>query len=407
VEALGEPPPVTTEIRLDPSRANKLLGTEIPEDEMIELLSRLEIEATRSEDGLLSCRPPSHRNDLHLPADLIEEVARLHGYDRIPPTLPEGAFAGVEMPPRRQMVLEVSDSLRSSGLTEVMTFPAARPGDPDDLRLAPDDRRRRAVELQNPIQSTDSVLRTSLVPSLLRATQANLRRQVERLRLFEVSRVFLARDGDELPEECLQAVGVLSDSGEASLWEPGDVPVYFRAKGVGERLLADLGRSWTFRAGTSEPYLHPGTAGEFWIGEESVAAVGELHPETVARFEIEAPTAILVVDLEALERTPRRDPRYREISYHPSVRRDLAVLLDCATQAGEVLEAIRKTAGAAVTSVDVFDRWEGKGVPEGKVSLTFRLVFQRTDRSLTDSEVVKAIDRVVNLLAHRFGGELR
>jgi phenylalanyl-tRNA synthetase beta chain len=407
VEVLGEPPPVTEEIRLDPSRANRLLGTEIPEQEMIELLSRLDIEARRAEEGSLLCRPPSYRNDLHLPADLIEEIARLHGYDRIPSTLPAGAFAGVDVPPRRRLTLEVSQSLQGSGLSEVMTFPAARPGDPDALQLAPDDRRRRAVELLNPIQSTDSVLRTTLVPSLLRATQANLRRQVERLRLFEVSRLFLAREADDLPEEPLQAVAVLSDAEGASLWESTEVPIFFRAKGVGERLLADLGRPWTFRAGTSEPYLHPGAAGEFWIGEGSVAAVGELHPETAARFEIEAPTAMLVVDLEALGRIPRRDPQYREVSYHPSVRRDLAVLLDRATQAGEVLEAIRKTGGGALTSVEVFDRWEGKGVPEGKVSLTFRLVFQRADRSLTDPEVAKATDRIINLLAHRFGGELR
>jgi phenylalanyl-tRNA synthetase beta chain len=407
VEVLGEPPPVTEQIRLDPSRANRLLGTAIFDEEMIELLSRLDIETRRSEEGSLACRPPSYRNDLHLPADLIEEIARLHGYDRIPSTLPEGAFAGVEVPPHRRLMLEVSQSLQGSGLTEVMTFPAARPGDPDALRLAPDDRRRRAVELLNPIQSTDSVLRTTLVPSLPRATQTTLRRQVERLRLFEVSRVFLAREVDDLPEEPLQAVAVLSDAEGASLWESTEVPIFFRAKGVGERLLADLGRPWTFRAGTSEPYLHPGAAGEFCIGEGSVAAVGELHPETVARFEIEAPTAMLVVDLEALGRISRRDPRYREVSYHPSVRRDLAVLLDRATQAGEVLEAIRRTGGAALTSVEVFDRWEGRGVPEGKVSLTFRLVFQRADRNLTDPEVVKATDRVINLLAHRFGGELR
>jgi phenylalanyl-tRNA synthetase beta chain len=407
VEALGEPPPVTGKIRLDPSRANRLLGTEIPDEEMIALLSRLDIEATRAEDGSLLCSPPSYRNDLHLPADLIEEIARLHGYERIPTTLPEGAFAGVEVPPRRRLMLEVSESLQASGLTEVMTFPAARPGDFDALQLAPDDRRRCAVELRNPIQLTDSVLRTTLVPSLLRATQANLRRQVERLRLFEVSRVFLAREGNELPEEPLQAVAVLSDAGEASLWESKSVPIFFQAKGVGERLMADLGRSYSFRAGTGESYLHPSAAGEFWIGETSVAAVGELHPETAAHFEVEVPTAMLVVDLEAMGRVPRRDPQYREVSQHPSVRRDLAVLLDRTTGAGEVLEAIRKTGGPALTSVDVFDRWEGQGVPEGKVSLTFRLVFQRTDRNLTDSEVVKATDRMVNLLAHRFGGELR
>jgi phenylalanyl-tRNA synthetase beta chain len=259
----------------------------------------------------------------------------------------------------------------------------------------------------NPIQSVDSVLRTTLVPSLLRATQANLRRQVERLRLFEISRVFLARDGSELPEEPLQAAAVLSDRGGASLWEPKPVPVFFQAKGIGERLLADLGYPWSFRAGTSEPYLLPGAAGEFWVGEGSVAVVGDLHPETAARFEIDAPTAMLLVDLEALVRLPRRDPQYREVSVHPSVRRDLAVLLDGTAQAGEVLEAIRKTGEASLASVDVFDRWEGRGVPEGKVSLTFRLVFQRTDRSLTDFEVARATDRVVDLLAHRFGGELR
>ena len=407
VEALGELPRVIPEIRLDPSKANRLLGTEIPAEEMIELLSRLEVEVGRDQEGSLICHPPSHRSDLQLPADLIEEIARLHGYDRIPSTLPEGAFAGVEVPARRRLMVKASEILKGSGLTEIMTFPAARPGDPDALQLSPGDPRRRAVELLNPIQSVDSVLRTTLVPSLLRATQANLRRKVERLRLFEISRVFLAREGNDLPEEPLQAAAVLSDGGGVSLWEPKRVPVFFQAKGIGERLLADLGYPWSFRAGTSEPYLHPGAAGEFWIGEESVAVVGDLHPETAARFEIDAPTAILVVDLEALVRLPRRDPRYREVSYHPSVRRDLAVLLDSTAQAGEVLEAIRKTGGASLASVDVFDRWEGRGVPEGKVSLTFRLVFQRADRSLTDFEVARATDRVVDLLAHRFGGELR
>ena len=114
-----------------------------------------------------------------------------------------------------------------------------------------------------------------------------------------------------------------------------------------------------------------------------------------------------MMDLEAMGRIPRRDPHYREVSRYPSVRRDLAVVLDRTTGAGEVLEAIRKTGGPALISAEVFDRWEGRGVPERKVSLTFGLIFQRTDRNLTDSEVVKATDRVVNLLAHRFGGELR
>ena len=138
-----------------------------------------------------------------------------------------------------------------------------------------------------------------------------------------------------------------------------------------------------------------------------VAALGEIHPETAAAFEIEVPAAVLVLDLAALERAPRAAPRYRELSRQPKVRRDLALLLDRDVAAGDVLEAIRKTAGSVLQSVAVFDRYEGRGVPEGKVSLAFRLELQRVDRTLTDTEVGRIVERVVKDLSQRFGGELR
>jgi phenylalanyl-tRNA synthetase beta chain len=135
--------------------------------------------------------------------------------------------------------------------------------------------------------------------------------------------------------------------------------------------------------------------------------VGELHPEVSAGFEIDAPCAILELDLSALEKLTAAIPVAEEISRQPCVTRDIAVLLDREQPAGEVLEAIEKSAGRDLASAAIFDRYEGKGVPEGRVSLAFRLIFQRADRTLKDSEVVKATDRVVRMISHRFRGELR
>jgi phenylalanyl-tRNA synthetase beta chain len=331
----------------------------------------------------------------------------VYGYDRIEPTLPAGPFLGAEEPPARRVREATRDALRGAGLVELMTFPAVRDGDLDALRLAADDPRRALVRIANPVLADDGALRPTLVPSLLRAAQLNLARQAEGLRLFEVGATFAARAAGELPAEAAEAVALWTDVRGGSLWEPRDVPVFFRAKGAAEAALGELGFAASFRAGSGEPFLHPGASGELRAGGELVGAVGELHPETAAAFEIDGPAALLVLDLAALERAPRAALRYRELSRQPKVRRDLALLLDRGVAAGDVVEAIRKTAGSALQSVAVFDRYEGRGIPEGKVSLAFRLELQRPDRTLTDTEVGRIVERVVKDLSQRFGGELR
>ena len=172
----------------------------------------------------------------------------------------------------------------------------------------------------NPIQAEESALRTTLVPSLLRAAQLNLSRQAEGLRLFEIGRAFEARGAGELPRETWQAAALWTDAKGASLWERRDVPLFFRAKGAAEAVLAELGCAATFRAGSREPFLHPGASGELLVGEETVAVLGELHPESAAAFGLEAELALLVLDLDALLRAPRSAGRYRELSRHPKVR---------------------------------------------------------------------------------------
>ena len=406
-EARGQALPRSGQIALRPERVNRLLGTELRPAEIAALLGRIDVEVEAGGEELLRCRPPSWRPDLVIAEDLCEEVARIHGYDRIEPTLPKGAARGYEEPPERTLREAARDGLRGAGLTELMTFPTLRAADLDALRLAADDPRRAGVEIVNPIQLEEALLRPSLVPSLLRAAVLNLSRQAECLRLFEIGRTFVARGEAELPQEAWQGVALWTELRSASLWERRDVPSFFRAKGAAEELLAELGYAARFRPGSAEPFLHPGASGELCVAEEPVAALGELHPETAAACGLPPETARLVLDLDALLRAPRSPGRYRELSRYPKVRRDLAVLLERAAAAGDVMEWIRKAGGGNLQSVAVFDRYEGRGVPEGKVSVAFRLEFQRTDRTLTDAEVSRTVERIVKELSQRFGGELR
>ena len=400
-------------IALDPARVNRLLGTHLDGAAVRALLERLEVEVEPGPGGTLLCRPPSYRHDLARPEDLVEEVARLSGYERIEATLPLGQLRAVAPSRTRELRDRASDVLAAAGLVEVMTLAFMNAGDLDRLDLSLDDRRRRTVRISNPVSEEESRLRSTLVPSLLRATRANLGRRVGRVRLFEVSRTFLA-DGPQtgtdagLPDEPLCLAAVWTRGERSSLWEPQEPPpLFFEAKGIAERLLASLGHVPWFRAGSVEPYLHPGAASDVGVGERVVGSVGELHPDAAAAFEIDAPCALFELDLRALAEIPPRPARYQEVSNQPPVRRDIAVVLERDRPAGDVLEAIRKTAGPQLLSVEIFDRYEGKGVPEGKVSLAFRLIFQRAERAFTDAEIARMMERVVSMLAHRFGGELR
>jgi phenylalanyl-tRNA synthetase beta chain len=407
VEALGDPVPPADPIPLAPARVNRLLGTSLGADEVKALLGRVEVEALPLDGDTLLCRPPRFRPDLRIAADLVEEVARIHGYDRIPSTLPGGALAGVTLPPRRETREGVRSALVAAGFTEVMTFPFVGAGDADTLRLPAGDPRRNAVRLVNPIQSDKPWLRTQLVASVLRTARANRARQVGEIRAFELARVFRAQAKGALPDEPMEAVAILARGEEKSLWCEPRPPVFFEAKGAAERLLGELGVRASFRGGDVEPFLHPGAAGEFRLGKSRVLAVGELHPECAREFELEGPVALLVADVDALDRAGRAAPRYREVSRFPAVQRDLAVLLRRDVAAGEVADAVREAGGESLMSVRVFDRFAGKGVPEGKMSVAYRLVFQRTDRTLTEPEVSEAMERVLAMLARRFDAELR
>ena len=408
VEAVGEPFFHCNTVVLDPLHPNRLLGISLSAEEITTLLGRVDICAELRADGLLHCRIPSYRNDIDIAEDLIEEVARIHGYDQIPTTLPVGTLEPVVEPGDVALDNAARDSLRAAGLNETRSFPRMRESDADALRLAPGDPRRQALRILNPILEDEPFLPTTLLPTLLRATRHNLARQVERVHLFELASVFRRVDADSLPGEPHQLAAVLTQGERTSLWDPQQPPpLFFEVKGIAERLLCDLGRSARFELGSTEPYLHPGASGQFMAGKATLGHVGELHPEVASAYEIDVPCAVLQVDLSELLRQPAHPRQFSEVSPYPLARRDVSVLLPHDQAVGEVLAGIRKTGGKLLVSVTVFDRYVGANVPEDKVSVAFRLVFQRPDRTLTDPEVAKMTDRVVQMLTHRFGAQQR
>ncbi len=408
VEAVGESFSHCDTVALDPQHPNRLLGISLSSEEITTLLARVDIRAELAADGLLHCRIPSYRNDIGIAEDLIEEVARIHGYDQIPTTLPLGALEPVVEPADVVIDNAARDSLRAAGLNETRSFPRMRESDADALRLAPDDARRQALRILNPILDDEPFLPTTLLPTLLRATRHNLARQVGRVRLFELANVFQRVDTNGLPDEPRQVVVVLTQAERSSLWDPQEPPpLFFEVKGIAERLLCDLGRSARFELSSTEPYLHPGASGQFLAGKVTLGHVGELHPEVATAYEIGVPCAVLQLDLSELLRQAVQPRHFSEVSPYPLARRDISALLPRDQAVGEVLAAIRKTGGKPLVSVVVFDRYLGANVPEDKVSVAFRLVFQRPDRTLTDAEVAKMTDRVVQMLTHRFGAQQR
>ena len=407
IEVRGAAIPERGAIDLDVARMNRLLGTSISRDEAASLLARLGIESAPEGPGL-RCNVPSHRNDLELPQDLAEEVARLYGYEKIPTTLPVAELRPARLPAGTVLADRARTILAGLGLCELMTLPFVSPEDLQGLRLDEGDPRRSGLRLLNPVQDHDSRLRTTLLPSLLRVARQNRSRQVDRVAVFEVCRVFVPRAGEALPDEPLQLAVLVTRGRDRHLWDaPEAPPLYFEARGIAERLFSGLGYEACLRRGGNVPYLHPGAQVEIAVSGRAIGSAGELHPEILRAFELDVPAALVEIDLSALATIAPLRPLFREPSREPAIRRDLAVLIDRNQSAGELLEEIRKQAGADLVSVELFDRYDGSGLPAGRVSVAFRLVFQRGDRTLVDTEVNRSMDLVVRALAERFGAELR
>jgi phenylalanyl-tRNA synthetase beta chain len=405
----NQPAPVS--IDLDPVYATRLLGVEIPVPEMARILAALEFGVgPAGGNGLLRVAVPSYRLDVRIPADLVEEIARVYGYDRMPLTLLE-----TELPTQRRNVkLEGEEKLRDilvgCGLTEVITYSIIDSRDEAKLGLVGEDGRPLPhVAILNPLAADRNHLRRSLLPEMLKTARANLR-FVERVAIFELGRVFIPRPDETLPAEPRRLAVVMSGPRESATWLPHDVaPLgFFDLKGVVEALLHHLdipGATWERG---QHPSLHPGRTARLSVNGAEIGMVGELHPKMRAVFDLpEQPAVIMELDIDALMANWGASSEMEDISTQPAVYEDIAIIVDESVTGSQAASLIRQSGGKLLIDVQLFDVYRGGQVPEGKKSLAYALTFQAPDRTLTTEDTSKLRSKIVSRLERELGATLR
>jgi phenylalanyl-tRNA synthetase beta chain len=381
-----------------------LLGTQVEHGVAHGILDRLGFAFRASQPGTDVWEVPSFRPDVAREADLIEEVARVRGFDAIPTTLPP-VRASRDAGPREALARRARQAGVALGMSEALTYSFVDPRDLEALGApAP------AVVLSNPLSEQQSVMRTSLLPGLLRVL-ARARRHGERdARLFSVGALFLA-SGGPLPDERLAFAALLAGDRPAWLTKPEPFDVW-DAKGVAEGMVSRLlGREASVQAAPAEGRpraLHPRGAAWIEVGGKRVGSFGPLHPDVADAFELgERSLVVVELDLEALDGVGARPVRFASLPRFPASTRDLAVVVAGDVPAGGVEHAVREAAGDLAEQVTLFDRFVGGSVPAGHASLALHVVYRAPDRTLTDAEVDARHAQVVASVEKRFGATLR
>jgi len=395
--------PARKPIRLRTGRAAERIGAPIAAADMAHVLRSVEMDVKPLGRTALRVIPPTFRPDVRIEEDLVEEIARLYGYDRVPETLPAGGrIGGLNDDQRRRR--QARRVLLDRGFTEAQTLSLLSPAVPDRLGLSETHPWRRVIRLANPLSQEESVLRPSLLPGLLLAAERNAARRVGTIALFEIGIAFEPewRDdprGGRLPREHLRAAIVLV-GGSTRSWHGARTFDLYDATGALETLAAALGATAPVFAPSRREELHPGRSASVAIDGREIGIAGELHPRIARALDLDGRVAVFEIDLTPLFAAVRAAeapvvPRF------PAAERDLAVVVGEGTSADDVWRAVTDAGAPLLDSVDLFDVYRGAQAGSGNVSLAYRLSFRDPERTLTDEDVALAMDRILSAIRER------
>jgi phenylalanyl-tRNA synthetase beta chain len=414
IDVAAEAPPAPR-IALRGERVEGLLGMRIEQADQVAYLERLGFAVEVAGDDLEIEVPPDRHHDVTREADLIEEVARVHGIDEhLPSTLPAvGQSGGLRRDQRLRRRTE--DALRDLGFDEVVGWSFTDPGEPGRLRIPADDSRANGVIISNPLSEDQSVMRTTLLGSLLGAARRNLAHGADRAALFESGRVYFNHPptggefagvrGAPFVEPHRLGALVIGPLTPRSWRGGGDPTDFFALKGVLEGLSARLGAETGLESAT-ESFLHPGRAARVLVGETDAGWIGELHPLVCREWDLESAVGFELELAPLVGTAVVGEETFEDLAAFPAVLQDLAVVVPGEVSAAQVREAVLAAAGEPLRSAEVFDLYEGEQLGEGRKSLALRLEFRATDRTLTDEEVAGRRESIAAALKG-IGGSLR
>ncbi len=388
-------------------RIKRILGAEIEEDRMRLILSSLGFAAETS-NGAITASPPSYRLDVEGEADIIEEVARIHGYGNIPSVLPSSILSAEGAGARQDFIRLVSGGLRKSGYDEAVNFSFMNPGALEKLALPHDDIRRSAVVLLNPLNQEESLLRTTIIPSLIENFRHNREHGLGNVKLAEIAKTFIREKEGQLPSESLKAAGIAGLERAHSLWRESAEDFYL-AKGAVEALLDELGIKDRRFEPSKEPFLHPGKSADLIAGATKCGYVGVLSPAVAENFEIRdrQELTLFELDLDILFGLLPPPPVYKQVPKFPGIERDLAIVVDDGMKAADIIGYIKNYPSELIENAFVFDLYKGEKVPDGKKSMAFNIRYRAAGRTLTEEEIEAVHAGLIKDLLVHTGGQLR
>jgi phenylalanyl-tRNA synthetase beta chain len=413
----GEPGPVVDTVAKLPqrqpvkmrvSRARKIIGVQIPTDETADIFARLGFKSRREGSGadeFFVVTPPSYRFDIEIEEDLIEEVARLYGFDRIPANPPLAVASMRALPEQRRSLHDLRERLAAAGYQEVVNYSFVEQGWERDFAG-----NAEPIRLLNPIASQFAVMRSNLIGGLIANVRYNLNRKLDRVRIFEIGRAFL-RDAS-VPDGDLEVAGVRQPMRIAAAafgmadeeqWGIAARSMdFFDVKNDVEVLFAP---AQVRVEPAPHPAMHPGRSARVLMNDSEIGWIGELHPRLQRKYDLPAPLVLFEMDAEPL--LARGLPQYCEVSKFPPVRRDLAYEFEESLPVQAILDGLNRSKAPIVDVISVFDVYRGKGIENGKKGLAFRVLLQDTQKTLTDAEVEAALAGLRRVLEQEYGAKLR
>ncbi len=386
------------EIMVRPEKVTGLLGLDLSNEEICDILNKLQIK-TEMKDGKIACLAPAFRLDLLEEIDFVEEVARIYGYDVIEATLPRDSEWGAMT--NGQTIEDITkDALTSVGASEILTYSFVSPSQHDKIGLTEESILRQAVMLKNPLGEEYSMMRTTLVANMLEVLSRNFNRSVETVVAFEIGNLFFPREMPvvNIPVEkkqlCMGAFGAEED--------------FFTLKGRVDEMFDVLGiKGVEYHKESNHPTYHPGRCATLVWGNHILGTLGEVHPKILENYDIEAKTYLADIDFNILLQLTRLDRTYMALPKYPASTRDIALLVEKSIESGKIMSIINNNGGELLESVKLFDVYEGKQIKEGHKSMAYALSFRSNDRTLTDEEVNEVYDTIQKAIVAETGAELR